>query len=76
MGSEVPDAGPARALAVALGTAELSRFELVGPAGVLAEGTLDGTRGEIDARVEAAYVYARVVQVDGEMAWSSPIFFG
>jgi hypothetical protein len=43
------------------------------------KGVEDGTGGlhaRLEATVDASCVYARVEQADGEMAWSSPLFFG
>lgn len=74
MGSELQLSSPAEACAVAVGTAELVRLELVGPEGVIASVEGDGSRAELTSTVSGPYVYARVTQVDGEMAWSSPIF--
>ena len=76
MGSELEIGGPVEVHVHALGTTDIERVELVTPEGVA---TFDEPRtpsvsfvGEVDA----PYVYCRVTQADGEMAWSSPIFFG
>jgi hypothetical protein len=59
----------------ALGTAALARIELVGPGGVLASAEPRDEHGALHVLLPAVpYVYARVVQADGEMAWSSPVF--
>ncbi|MFT3923562.1 MAG: CehA/McbA family metallohydrolase [Myxococcales bacterium] len=58
------------------GTTNLRSIELVGYEGVLAQGELSGPAGQLRARVSSPFVYARVVQEDGEMAWSSPVFLG
>ncbi|MDB4985463.1 MAG: hypothetical protein JWN04_641 [Myxococcaceae bacterium] len=76
MGSELFDRDGAEFRVRVLGTAPLSSIELVGPDGVLASSLPDGSEAELSARVTAPYVYARVIQVDGEMAWSSPVFLG
>jgi hypothetical protein len=60
----------------AQGTTRLRTLELVGPSGVIAHTEALADEAALDVRVEAPYVYARVVQEDGEMAWSSPVFFG
>ena len=63
----------------AVGTGPLRRIELVGADGVLAEGEVDGDQGTLETRVAfpaPGYAYLRVVQEDGEMAWSSPVFSG
>jgi hypothetical protein len=75
MGGEIATSGaPVRFFAHAIGEDELDRIELVGPSGVLARAEVCGDEGTIEADLRAPYVYARVVQRDGEMAWSSPIF--
>jgi hypothetical protein len=84
MGSELVDREGAEFVVHANGTAPLRSVELIGPEGVLASVTPDTARADglqameasLVARVSAPYVYARVVQSDGEMAWSSPVFFG
>jgi hypothetical protein len=58
----------------ARGTDALASVELVGPAGVIARVEPSAEHGALSARVDASYVYARVTQRDGEMAWSSPVF--
>jgi len=74
MGSELEVSGPVSARAVAHGTGQIERLELVGPTGVLAISPGNGDRAVLEAVVDAPHVYARVVQSDGEMAWSSPVF--
>jgi hypothetical protein len=76
MGSELADRQGAEFELHAIGTAPLRSVELVGPEGVLASVAPEGREAALVARVKAPYVYARVVQIDGEMAWSSPVFFG
>lgn len=76
MGSALDDRAEAAFTVSAVGTAELARIELVGPSGVLARTAPNAAEGRLEARVGGAFVYARVVQIDGEMAWSSPVFFG
>jgi hypothetical protein len=56
------------------GTAPIASLELVGPEGVLARSEPHDTTSELSAVLDESYVYARIKQSDGEMAWSSPIF--
>ncbi|MBX7193058.1 MAG: CehA/McbA family metallohydrolase [Sandaracinaceae bacterium] len=58
----------------AAGACPLREIALVGPDGLIARAVPNATEGVLQARVEASWSYARVVQDDGEMAWSSPIF--
>lgn len=74
MGTELAVDGPVEARALVHGTAPVSKLELVGPDGPVATVPGDGDRAELTARVDGPWVYARVTQDDGEMAWSSPIF--
>ncbi len=75
MGSELRADGPVEVQAVAHGTAPIARLDLVGREGPVGSVQGAGERAEITAWVEDAFVYARVTQTDGEMAWSSPVFF-
>lgn len=58
----------------AVGEGPIARVDLVTEAGVAA--TFPGDGDELRARgtVRGRFVYVRVVQTDGEMAWSSPVF--
>lgn len=77
MGQAIQPARTAMIRAHAQGVAPLARIEMVGPDGVFAEGKVDHDEGVLEASVEIpAYAYLRVVQEDGEMAWSSPVFSG
>jgi hypothetical protein len=76
MGSAWSDRTSAEFRVHAVGTAAIARLELIGPEGVLASVHGEGDEVELAARVGAPFVYARVVQSDGEMAWASPVFFG
>ena len=67
--------GPVEVHTRALGTTDIERIELVTPAGVAASEEPKSPSVSFVGEVEAAYVYCRVTQADGEMAWSSPIFF-
>ena len=76
MGSELDIEGPVEVHVRALGTTDVERVELVTPQGVAASETPGSPSVSFVGEVEASYVYCRVTQTDGEMAWSSPIFFG
>ena len=58
----------------AIGTTSIARVELVTERGPIVQ--VDGASDELrfERAVEADFVYARVTQRDGEMAWSSPVF--
>ena len=75
MGSELDIEGPVEVHCRALGTTDLARIELLTPDGVAAAESPASPSASFAAEVNAAYVYCRVTQIDGEMAWSSPIFF-
>lgn len=78
MGSVLP-ARPVEVEVRVVGTAPIDRIELVGRAGVVGsrrgEGTVLFATFPL-APVDGDLVYVRVVQTDGGLAWSSPIFFG
>lgn len=75
MGSELVVEGPTVVRAQARCAAPIARLALVGPAGVVASVEGGGEfAASIEAAVEPGWVYARVEQADGEMAWSSPIY--
>ncbi len=73
MGSEI-DAPSMEVEAHAVGEGPVARIDFVTEAGVAA--SFDGNGDELRVRgtVRGRYVYVRVVQTDGEMAWSSPVF--
>jgi hypothetical protein len=75
MGSVRELATPGLARGEAIGTDRLAALELVGPEGVLARVSADDYEARIEAVVKTPFVYLRVVQSDGEMAWSSPVFW-
>jgi len=75
MGSALA-AGGGRARVVAYGTDDLVSLELVTEEGVAHAATPDGPHGALEGDVAGRFVYARVVQRDGEHAWASPVFFG
>jgi hypothetical protein len=74
MGSELRDAGPLSVEVHAVGESTLERVDLVGPGGVLTSVAAESDALSFSEIVQAPFVYARVVQRDGEMAWSSPVF--
>lgn len=76
MGSEFDVKGaPVRFVGAAVGEGPLQAIQLIGPgAEILAEGTVHGDEGKLEATIAAPYAYLRAVQRDGEMAWASPIF--
>jgi hypothetical protein len=76
MGSELDIEGPVEVNVRALGTTDIERIELITPEGVVASDQPKSPSASFVGEVEAPYVYCRVTQSDGEMAWSSPIFFG
>ena len=76
MGTAMAASAAMTVRAQAIGEGDVARLELVGRAGVIAQVDGRGRSVTVTASVDGEpYVYARVVQVDGEMAWSSPIFF-
>ena len=74
MGSELDIEGPVEVHARALGTTDIERIELVTSDGVVAADSPRSPSVSFVGEVEAPYVYCRVTQADGEMAWSSPVF--
>jgi hypothetical protein len=75
MGSTIRASGSALVVEVrARGTAKIARVDLVGPDGVLESVAIDADEADFRRETSAGFVYARVVQTDGEMAWSSPVF--
>ncbi|HHO54370.1 MAG TPA: DUF3604 domain-containing protein [Deltaproteobacteria bacterium] len=78
-GSVLPAGPPAPIEARVVGTAPIERVELVGRGGVIGSqvgtGSLLFTTWELDAPAPGDLAYVRVVQVDGGLAWSSPVFF-
>ena len=74
MGSELEIEGPVEVRVHALGTTDIARVELMTPEGVVASDEPNAPSVSFIGRVEAPYVYCRVTQTDGEMAWSSPVF--
>jgi hypothetical protein len=75
MGSELDIDGPVEVHARVLGTTDIERIELMTPDGIAVSDAPKSPSASFVGEVDAAYVYCRVTQADGEMAWSSPIFF-
>lgn len=75
MGSELDIEGRVDVHVRALGTTDIARVELMTPQGVAAFDEPGSPSVSFVGEVDADYVYCRVTQTDGEMAWSSPIFF-
>lgn len=75
MGSELRVTEPALLRAEVRCASPVATLTLVGPDGAIAESRGDGAlEAFVEARVADGWVYAKAVQEDGEMAWSSPIF--
>jgi len=75
MGSELDIEGPVEVHARVLGTTDIERVELMTPDGIAASDAPKSPSASFVGEIDAPYVYCRVTQADGEMAWSSPIFF-
>lgn len=58
----------------AAGCAPIRSLALVGPDGVIAEVTGERIEASLEAELHADWAYAKVEQLDGEMAWSSPVW--
>ncbi len=76
MGSELAGQASAEFVVHATGTVPLRHIELVGREGVLSRVELSEPSGVLSVKLASPFVYARVLQEDGEMAWSSPVFLG
>ena len=75
MGAELNPTDSLRVRAEATGVTPLSALELVGPNGVVHRHVANGLHATLQLEVPAcAFLYLRVVQHDGEMAWASPVF--
>lgn len=74
MGSELAVRAAVEVRAEASAAVELRSLALIGPDGVIASVDGGGCSATVEARLGEGWVYARAEQVDGEMAWSSPIF--
>ena len=74
MGSELDSSEEVEYHAQVWGTSPIRRLALVGPTGIVESIESKENRAEIRSAKKQAFVYARVEQEDGEMAWSSPIF--
>lgn len=75
MGSELTQGGPLQIDAV--GESELERIDVVTEKGVVHTEVAQGMdcAFELESFSAGMFAYVRVVQKDGEMAWSSPVFF-
>ncbi|MFW5925728.1 MAG: CehA/McbA family metallohydrolase [Myxococcota bacterium] len=58
----------------AVGETDLCSIEVLGPDGVIACVQAHGQSAELETRLATPWLYARVTQRDGEMAWTSPVF--
>jgi hypothetical protein len=76
MGSALDDRSSANFEVDVSATAPITRIELIGHEGVLASSEPNTPEAQLTQRVGSSFVYARITQADGEMAWSSPIFLG
>ncbi|MFT4625261.1 MAG: hypothetical protein ACI8PZ_003929 [Myxococcota bacterium] len=79
MGGQLAPAPSAEGVVRVVGTAPLERVDVVGRDGVLAALSPDGAeamsgRFTLTDLVDGDFVYVRVRQRDGGMAWSSPVF--
>jgi hypothetical protein len=75
MGSELDDREGATFDVRAIGASDIASLELVSERGVVHRVEGQGDGAALRAQVSGRYVYARVIQHDGEMAWTSPVFF-
>ena len=61
-----------------VGTDEIERVEVIRSGAIVNEAEVDGPQATLGTTVEnlasGEYVYVRIIQADGSMAWSSPIF--
>ena len=74
MGAEIRVSGPVDVRVEVWGTAPVRAIDLVGPGGVLESARGGRSHQQLAATVRVPWVYARVTQEDGEMAWASPVF--
>ncbi len=74
MGSEIISDGPLAVRVEATGVEDIARIDLMSAHGLVASFSIGRRSALIEAEVTVNVVYARVVQIDGEMAWSSPVF--
>ncbi|MFW6050945.1 MAG: CehA/McbA family metallohydrolase [Myxococcota bacterium] len=74
MGSVLRANGRVDVRVEAVGETDLCSIELVGPDGVVACRRGHGPQADLEARLATPWLYARVTQCDGEMAWTSPVF--
>lgn len=74
MGSQLRTNDALHVRVQARGTTHIARVDLMTEHGPLRSFDVNHERASIEAQVQARVLYARVVQTDGEMAWSSPVF--
>jgi hypothetical protein len=74
MGSELAATDPVHVVIEAEGVTEIERIDLMTEHGVLKSFPVGQRSAAITTQAQAKVLYARVVQTDGEMAWSSPVF--
>lgn len=74
MGSELTTNDALRIHVEAEGEANIQRVDFMGDSGPLHSVHVNAKCAVLDAELSARVIYVRVVQVDGEMAWSSPVF--
>lgn len=74
MGSELVTDDALDVHVVVHGEGPLARIEVVSDRGVIACEETNAFAHETRFSVRGRYVYVRVTQADGEMAWSSPVF--
>ena len=79
LGGVHPSGGPVTVTVRAIGTAPIDRVELVSRHGVVGSrrgtGPVAFAQWPLDAPTPGDFVYVRVVQADGGLAWASPVFF-
>ena len=74
MGSELRTSDPLQVRVEVTGAGLIARIDFMSEHGVLHSVAVNAVSTVVDVQLEARVLYARVVQVDGEMAWSSPVF--
>ena len=74
MGSELRSSTPVRIEADATGTSTIRELSIVSASGVIATTSGESERAHVAGELASGWAYVKVVQDDGEMAWSSPIF--
>ncbi len=75
MGSELEESGEFPVEVRALGTSRLEQIDLIGPEGAVVTEPCGHRSATLTAHFAGPWLYVRVIQQDGEMAWSSPVFW-